>query len=553
MDAPHSPEKPISLDDIELTPQPLIKWLGVLIDPKLTFSTHVKTQAAKGLKTAHRLSSLARTGWGIPLNLCLRLTSSLIYSRTDYACVVWHKYGGSPTRVAAIQRSDNVGHRFALGAFKTHPVDYLLHDTNSCSAGSRLDMKITAAVARLLTLPTDNPVAQLTTLVLSKNRTRHQSSLHHAIHHPTSLWHNLPSQVEVLDPTTKQLTPHPRSAASIAETRDESLEFVELNLADRPPNTFVVYCDGASQKAGTGAAATDDTGNQLQLRLGSNEFYTAYDGELISLLLALGLVRKAPSTTNFFWVLNDSQTAIRDITTPPPLKSGLHIRLLIHKEIRRLLHHRPLATLAFIWCAKAGEVEGQVKADALAKQAAGLPLTSELPVSHAALSQLIRKQFRERPTPPTLEPAKLRRLLNSYNPEKSAAALKKLTRPDATMVVQLRAGHCPLNAFLHRIGATDDPNCSLCLQPETVEHFLLTCKKFIGLRQRLFRAATKLKIPRKRQDMLADPRLYQDLADYGRKSFRFYKSRYPRNRHTPTTRPGTHPTTQHHQIKYRPP
>lgn len=98
-----SPDLSINLEDVTLTPQPLVKWLGVLIYTKLTFLTHIKTQAAKGLKTAHRHSSLAKTGWGIPLSLCLRLTSSLIHSRTDYACAVWHKFQGPPNRVAAIQ------------------------------------------------------------------------------------------------------------------------------------------------------------------------------------------------------------------------------------------------------------------------------------------------------------------------------------------------------------------------------------------------------------------------------------------------------------------
>lgn len=108
-----------------------------------------------------------------------------------------------------------------------------------------------------------------------------------------------------------------------------------------------------------------------------------------------------------------------------------------------------MATLAIVWCAKAGKIEGQVRADDLARQATSLPSTSELPVSHTALTQLIRKQYRERPTLSAIEPSRLRRLLNFYHPEKSVAALRKLTRPDATLVAQLRAGHCPLNVFLH--------------------------------------------------------------------------------------------------------
>lgn len=97
------------------------------------------------------------------------------------------------------------------------------------------------------------------------------------------------------------------------------------------------------------------------------------------------------------------------------------------------------------------------------------------------------------------------------------------------MVAQLRSGHYPLNSYLYRFKATDSPQCALCGQPETVEHFLLTCKRYVGLRRRLLTTAKRLKIPRTRQALLSDPRIFQALADYGRRTFRFYKSRYPRN------------------------
>lgn len=80
-----SPPK-LRLGDFELTPQPRIKWLGVIIDPKLKFTENVNTQVAS------QLVSIARTGWGIPLKQCLKLISSLVHFRIDYAGVVCHRY-----------------------------------------------------------------------------------------------------------------------------------------------------------------------------------------------------------------------------------------------------------------------------------------------------------------------------------------------------------------------------------------------------------------------------------------------------------------------------
>lgn len=160
----------INLGDVPLDPQPSFKWLGVILDPKLTFTAQVKTQASEGAKITNHLLLLARTGWGIPLPLCKRLTSSLINTRTDYACAVRHKYKGTATGVASIQRVDNAAHGFAPGTFKTHPLPFPLHHTNSLSTRDHLDYKTDAALARLLTLPPSNPAGRLNPAALATSR-----------------------------------------------------------------------------------------------------------------------------------------------------------------------------------------------------------------------------------------------------------------------------------------------------------------------------------------------------------------------------------------------
>lgn len=112
----------INLDDFTLNPQPSVKWVGVIVDPKLTFSQHIATNAAKGVKVDKFLSFLARTNWGIPCSLCKHLIFSLVFTQKDYAWVVWNKYRVSPTSTATLQRVENTAHQFSPGAFKTHSI-----------------------------------------------------------------------------------------------------------------------------------------------------------------------------------------------------------------------------------------------------------------------------------------------------------------------------------------------------------------------------------------------------------------------------------------------
>jgi hypothetical protein len=52
-----------------------------------------------------------------------------------------------------------------------------------------------------------------------------------------------------------------------------------------------------------------------------------------------------------------------------------------------------------------------------------------------------------------------------------------LSRPQCSVISQLRTGHIGVNAYLHRFNLAPSPTCSLCAAPETVAHFLLSCPK----------------------------------------------------------------------------
>ncbi|KAI5827781.1 hypothetical protein K523DRAFT_245996, partial [Schizophyllum commune Tattone D] len=64
-------------------------------------------------------------------------------------------------------------------------------------------------------------------------------------------------------------------------------------------------------------------------------------------------------------------------------------------------------------------------------------------------------------------------------------------------ITQLRSGHIGLNAFLARIKAITSPMCPLCGVPETVDHYLLSCRRFVQQRHDLRRAVRGKYLTRK--------------------------------------------------------
>lgn len=207
----------LELGNEVLLPLPHVKWLGVIINRKLSFSQHGRALEKKGTQVVLQLARLARTGWGIPLPQCMQLISSLIHSRTDYAASVWHQHGKNSAVVKAIQRIDNIAQRFALGVFKTHPLVFLKHNTASPPSLARLDARAQKAVARLLSLPDKNPAAVIARDALHRPRKAHRSRLHHALTHPSATLSGLPAPIEHISYTDALLSaPQPRIRSIIA-------------------------------------------------------------------------------------------------------------------------------------------------------------------------------------------------------------------------------------------------------------------------------------------------------------------------------------------------
>jgi len=64
-----------------------------------------------------------------------------------------------------------------------------------------------------------------------------------------------------------------------------------------------------------------------------------------------------------------------------------------------------------------------------------------------------------------------------------------MMRSQASILVQLRTGHVPLQAYLHRFKLVDTPICPSCgTEPESIMHYMLYCATYTTQRRRLRRS-----------------------------------------------------------------
>ena len=108
-----------------------------------------------------------------------------------------------------------------------------------------------------------------------------------------------------------------------------------------------------------------------------------------------------------------------------------------------------------------------------------IPLRKTLPRSKSAAHQEFNQKLKNKVIELWKESPRYDRLAQ-IDPNLKYIAFAKLTHnlhhKRASLLFQLRAGHVPLNAYLHKIQKVDSPICPSCQQfSETVMHYILHC------------------------------------------------------------------------------
>jgi ribonuclease HI len=230
--------------------------------------------------------------------------------------------------------------------------------------------------------------------------------------------------------------------------------------------------------------------------LGTLEEHTVFESEVVGAILALDIIKGTPHLTDVD-IFTDCQPAIIALAAPKP-QPGQYLLAAFHTLHRRLLRARPTLKVWLHWVPAHVGIAGNEAVDARAKEAATgsssalasrvTTLESPLPTSKAAALAVGAKAFRERWIAEWSASLRFHRLSLFDSPKPSNALARlyaDLSRPQCSILTQLRTAHLALNSYLYHFHLGPSPDCALCLVPETVPHFLLSCPAYRRQRLRL--------------------------------------------------------------------
>ena len=178
-----------------------ITYLGVQLDSQLHFHEHGNTAVKKAHGALMALTSLAQTTYSIPMQQFQMLIATCIHPCSDYAAITWHEFNSNTQTVSQLNRIQQLAQQTALGALRMTLGTALAYDSNTETAGTHLDWKVTLSAIRLLMLPDTNPAGKLTKCALGREVKHHRSMLHKVFHSPDSF--EFPLNIEVIAPQPK--------------------------------------------------------------------------------------------------------------------------------------------------------------------------------------------------------------------------------------------------------------------------------------------------------------------------------------------------------------
>ena len=441
-------------------------FLGVTLDPRLTWKPHLETTAKKSIRKLGLLKKLAGTSWGADTKILKRVYTGAIRPVMEYATTSWAT--ASTTNKGKLDKAQNLALRAIVGAMKTTPITEMEKRADIEPLELRRNFKVLTQTEKLKRLP-NHPLHEKLQAP-TKNRLKRQSLNHLArelgnkqedildseiseeCHLRSSKWNPTDFDITICQEVPGLL---PREQQFPAEEMTVTMQMLE----EKYPQTewTRIYTDGSADEAikngGSGVYVKTSTGETHTYERATGKKCTNFRAEVAALqIAATHIIEKKPDKAV---VLTDSKAALQALNSDTP-------DLAVYKLKEDLLHLPEKCTTVLQWIPAHCGIPGNERADRLAKSGSKHQQPN-VPSTYQEVKTLLRnKRTRE-----------WKRRTGDYNA--SADPINILQRSEQTTIFRLRTGHCGLKSHLKRIGVANSAQCDCRTADQTVHHVLQDC------------------------------------------------------------------------------
>ena len=444
------------------------RWLGAILDSRLSWRDHVKTWAAKASRIGAHLKRLAGTQRGPPPRPLRTAVQACAVSVATYAAEAWfpgtHGPSGKPNRVKGLvditNRSIVTACRAAIPAYRTTPSAAILREAGIPPAAVLLSRSRNRHAARIQLLDEKHPLIQR---VDAPRPSRFVSTL---------------SCTAASIPQRPRLPLLPRAPKLKGHDPEAGLEAI----ATAGPSEILLFTDGSRLDNGhVGFGFTAFRGSE-HVASGHGALGTqceVYDAELHAAAMGLAALQRHPDCT--FWtrvlVLLDNQSAAQRLASGQPTDRDrdcsvpfFKAQAALEQELLPAFTHPSISVL---WIPGHSGIPGNDKADKLAKRGAAAPTPDPppLPPTPAFLKRLTAETAASEAHAWWAEAApQSYQNLGIKFPARAPPELS-LARPLLSRLVAARSGHGDFADYHERFNHEGARLLCTCLRRKSPIHF----------------------------------------------------------------------------------
>lgn len=455
---PFTKKRNLDLRELNLWGQTLqleqrVKYLGVVLDSKLTFDSHLEKVTTKATRALWACRSMVGKKWGLKPYMMRWLYTKVVRPTITYASLIWwHKTNraGFISKLSKLQRLACLG---ITGAMITTP---------------------TAAMEMLLDLPPLHLVMRAEALGAAYRLNINAIGLrsgNRKIGGHNEIFNQLENTRILSMPSDRisKVFDFRKPFRVVIPERVEEERILKL----REQRRTIWYTDGSKTSSSTGAGIYEETGNGYSINLGNTT--TVFQAELLAITACVQVMVWRGYENRMIHIMTDSKAALQALNSVE-IYSRTVLNCL-NALVELALRNR----ITLEWVPGHQGIAGNDKADSLAKEGSSKSLVGPEPtcgISYRTARKAIRETLQEQHLAHWMSLPGLRQsrmfIGDSFNAR--VEELLKLSRNQIRLATGIITGHISLRKHLHTIGAEDDPTCRMCLEEdETPQHLLCEC------------------------------------------------------------------------------